>query len=83
MILQEVVDTVKGLRWGDFVGSPSTGTPNLVWCRKQNVVLGSFLPLLTNYMFGLGENICLLLNQKKNTGTLIFFYLAIITICKQ
>ncbi|KAG8197079.1 hypothetical protein JTE90_004345 [Oedothorax gibbosus] len=65
----EVVDTVKGLRWGDFVGSPSTGAPNLVWCRNQNVVLGSFLPLLTNYMFGLGENICLLLNQKKNNGS--------------
>ncbi|GIY61707.1 lysosomal-trafficking regulator [Caerostris darwini] len=65
--LMEVVDTVKGLRWGDFVGSPSTRAPSLVWCRKQTVVLGSFLPLLANYMFGLGENICLLLNQKKNS----------------
>ncbi|GFT10478.1 lysosomal-trafficking regulator [Nephila pilipes] len=66
--LLEAVDTVKGLRWGDFVGSPSTGTPSLVWCRKQTVVLGNFLPLLANYMFGLGENICLLLNQKKKSG---------------
>ncbi|XP_055949206.1 lysosomal-trafficking regulator-like isoform X3 [Argiope bruennichi] len=63
----EVVDTVRGLHWGDFVGSPSTGVPSLVWCRKQAVVLGSFSPLLANYMFGLGENICLLLNQKKNS----------------
>ncbi|GIX83957.1 lysosomal-trafficking regulator [Caerostris extrusa] len=29
--LMEVVDTVKGLRWGDFVGSPSTRAPSLVW----------------------------------------------------
>ncbi|KFM67637.1 Lysosomal-trafficking regulator, partial [Stegodyphus mimosarum] len=65
----EVIDTVTGLRWGSYVGSPSTGIPSLVWCRKQNVVLGSFLPLLTNYVFGLGENICLLLNHKKDSSS--------------
>ncbi|XP_071033257.1 lysosomal-trafficking regulator, partial [Parasteatoda tepidariorum] len=65
----EVVDTVNGLHWGNYVGSPSTAAPSLVWCRKQKVVLCNLLPLLANYIFGLGENICLILNHRKNPGS--------------
>ncbi|XP_022255691.1 lysosomal-trafficking regulator-like [Limulus polyphemus] len=56
---------VQGLKWGSYVGSLCETEPNLIWRRSHPAPLGCLLPLVTNDVFGLALNTCLMLSYKK------------------
>ncbi|XP_064489587.1 lysosomal-trafficking regulator-like [Ornithodoros turicata] len=65
---QAVMQEVKGLQWGRFVGSPAEAEPHLVILLTGNSV-GSLQALLTNDVWGLMPNNCLLLAYNQESGS--------------
>lgn len=61
------VSGVKGLKWGNYVGSPSESAPSVVWSSCQNNLVISFVPLITNDVFGLPSCTSLLMTYNKVT----------------
>ena len=44
---------VKGLSWGNYVGSPEDCAPAVIWQQNHRTPVASLIPLLTNDVFGL------------------------------
>ena len=43
-----VLDSVVGLRWGDYIGSPTEPAPTVVWRARQKAMVAKLLPLASN-----------------------------------
>uniref|UniRef100_UPI00358EB0E6 lysosomal-trafficking regulator-like isoform X2 n=1 Tax=Myxine glutinosa TaxID=7769 RepID=UPI00358EB0E6 len=60
---------IRGLKWGEYVGSPSC--PDPVVCFSQahpGQTFGCLLPLPTRTICGLAQNFCLLMTYSKEQG---------------
>ncbi|XP_068085277.1 lysosomal-trafficking regulator [Anabrus simplex] len=66
--VREVIPTVKGLRWGSYVGSPADSDPVVVWKHQHRNPVATLVPLLTNDVFGLAPQTSLLLCYSKEKG---------------
>ncbi|XP_076318976.1 lysosomal-trafficking regulator mauve isoform X2 [Tachypleus tridentatus] len=72
---EEIVHTrsalseVQGLKWGGYVGSLCETEPNLIWRRSHPAPIACLLPLITNDVFGLALNTCLILSYKKEKAS--------------
>ncbi|XKL66859.1 hypothetical protein PGB90_010279 [Kerria lacca] len=60
-----VIKGVKGLKWGNYVGSPSREFPSIVWSNFYPNLVASLVPLVTNDVFGLPACTSLLLSYNK------------------
>ncbi|KAL0267522.1 UNVERIFIED_CONTAM: hypothetical protein PYX00_009770 [Menopon gallinae] len=61
-----VVNDVKGLKWGNYVGSPSEPEPSIIWrqqCKDQKMV--KLHPLETNDVLVLPQNMTAILRYNK------------------
>ncbi|CAG2065948.1 unnamed protein product, partial [Timema podura] len=67
----EVIEGVKGLTWGSYVGSPAEPYPSVVWKQHHKTPVSSLVPLLTNDVFGLAPNTSILLSYSKERGVSI------------
>lgn len=65
----QIADDVKGLKWGNYVGSPSEPEPSLIWrqqCKDQK--MASLHPLDTNDVLVLPQNMTAILRYNKDKG---------------
>lgn len=63
--IPSVIPGVKGLSWGNYVGSPGDCAPAVIWQQNHRTPVASLIPLLTNDVFGLAPNTALLLAYSK------------------
>ncbi|CAK6442252.1 unnamed protein product [Pipistrellus nathusii] len=59
---------VKGLKWGEYVGSPSAPVPVVCFSQPHGEALGSLQALPTRAICGLSRNFCLLMTYSKEQG---------------
>lgn len=64
------MDTVEGLKWGNYIGSPANPPPKVVWQEKYTQVVASLLPLPTGDVIGVGIDTCCLTMHSKQKGIL-------------
>ncbi|XP_064622032.1 lysosomal-trafficking regulator-like isoform X2 [Lineus longissimus] len=60
--------TVKGLKWGNYVGSPDLQDPVPTWQQSHGNAVMSLVALPTGDQFGLGPCSCLLVMYSKERG---------------
>ncbi|EPQ17130.1 Lysosomal-trafficking regulator [Myotis brandtii] len=59
---------IKGLKWGEYVGSPSAPMPVVCFSQPHGERLGSLQALPTRAICGLSQNFCLLVTYSKEQG---------------
>ncbi|XP_041921908.1 lysosomal-trafficking regulator isoform X3 [Alosa sapidissima] len=59
---------VKGLKWGEYVGSPSAPDPVVCFSQPHGERFGSLLALPTRAICGLSRNFCLMMIYSKEQG---------------
>ena len=65
------INEVIGLKWGNYIGSPSEPAPFVIFRKKNSIKIESFLMLATNDVFGLEVDTCSLLTySRQKSGTL-------------
>ncbi|KAK9307869.1 hypothetical protein QLX08_001934 [Tetragonisca angustula] len=62
--LPQVIESVDGIKWGNYVGAPGN-EPVLCWKHKHRAPLASLVPLMTGDVFGLPNYTTLLLGYMK------------------
>ncbi|KAM6916813.1 lysosomal-trafficking regulator isoform 2-T2 [Xenentodon cancila] len=59
---------IKGLKWGEFVGSPSAPDPVVCFSQPHGERFGSLLALPTRAICGLSRKFCLMMIYSKEQG---------------
>ncbi|XP_039706305.1 lysosomal-trafficking regulator isoform X7 [Pteropus medius] len=59
---------IKGLKWGEYVGSPSAPVPVVCFSQPHGERFGSLQALPTRAICGLSRNFCLLMTYSKEQG---------------
>ncbi|XP_036404355.1 LOW QUALITY PROTEIN: lysosomal-trafficking regulator-like [Megalops cyprinoides] len=59
---------IKGLKWGEYVGSPSAPDPVVCFSQPHGERFGSLLALPTRAVCGLSRNFCLMMIYSKEQG---------------
>lgn len=59
---------IKGLKWGEYVGSPSAPVPVVCFSQPHGERFGSLQALPTRAICGLSQNFCLLMTYNKEQG---------------
>ncbi|XP_058165487.1 lysosomal-trafficking regulator isoform X2 [Dasypus novemcinctus] len=59
---------IKGLKWGEYVGSPSAPVPVVCFSQPHGERFGSLQALPTRAICGLSRNFCLLMIYSKEQG---------------
>ncbi|XP_038073792.1 lysosomal-trafficking regulator-like isoform X2 [Patiria miniata] len=62
------VSSVKGMRWGNYLGSASGPDPVIRYKKHYPVPLTSLIPLPTGDVCGVAQHLCLLLMYSKERG---------------
>ncbi|XP_022110934.1 lysosomal-trafficking regulator-like [Acanthaster planci] len=62
------VNTVKGMRWGNYLGSASGPDPVIRYKKHFPVPLTTLIPLPTGDVCGVAQHLCLLLMYSKERG---------------
>ena len=60
--------TVKGLKWGTYVGSPDCPDPIVVWSAKHLYSCPNLCALPSKEVFALKANSCLLVMHKPSAN---------------
>ncbi|XP_072912760.1 lysosomal-trafficking regulator isoform X1 [Hemitrygon akajei] len=59
---------IKGLKWGEYVGSPSAPDPVICFSQFHGEQFGSLLALPTRAICGLSKKFCLMMTYSKEQG---------------
>ncbi|XP_043535949.1 lysosomal-trafficking regulator isoform X1 [Chiloscyllium plagiosum] len=59
---------IQGLKWGEYVGSPSAPDPVVCFCQPHGEQFGSLLALPTRAICGLSKKFCLMMIYSKEQG---------------
>uniref|UniRef100_UPI00398EDA26 lysosomal-trafficking regulator isoform X1 n=2 Tax=Pristiophorus japonicus TaxID=55135 RepID=UPI00398EDA26 len=59
---------IKGLKWGEYVGSPSAPDPAVCFSQPHGEQFGSLLALPTRAICGLSKKFCLMMIYSKEQG---------------
>lgn len=62
---------IRGIKWGNYVGSPSREAPSVLWNHSYSCPVSSLVPLNTNDVFGLPSSTSLLISYSK-VSSIIF-----------
>lgn len=65
---QSPLPWIKGLKWGEYVGSPSTPDPVVCFSQPHGERFGSLLALPTRAICGLSHKFCLMMIYSKEQG---------------
>src|SRR4029434_6413001 len=68
LLAQSPLPWVKGLKWGEYVGSPSAPDPVVRVRQPHGERFGSLLALPTRAICGLSRKFCLLMIHSKEQG---------------
>ncbi|KAK6183248.1 hypothetical protein SNE40_010762 [Patella caerulea] len=63
------INSVSGLKWGNYVGSPDYLPPVPTWREVYPCVLTSLVPLASGFVFGVPANSCVLVLHSKDRGS--------------
>lgn len=66
--LQSPLPWIKGLKWGEYVGSPSSPDPVVCFSQPHGERFGSLLALPTRAICGLSRKFCLMMIYSKEQG---------------
>ncbi|XP_022782202.1 lysosomal-trafficking regulator-like isoform X2 [Stylophora pistillata] len=66
--IRQPVNTVEGLKWGQYVGSPAMGAPAVGFTQALNTSVHSLVCLKNDYVFVLGYNCTLLTVHQTKPG---------------
>lgn len=66
--LQSPLPWIKGLKWGEYVGSPCTPDPVVCFSQPHGERFGSLLALPTRAICGLSHKFCLMMIYSKEQG---------------
>ena len=60
------MDSVVGLKWGNYVGSPELPPPKIIWQMKCDAIVASLVALPIGKVIGVGEDsYCTTMYSKK------------------
>ncbi|XP_073416193.1 lysosomal-trafficking regulator isoform X2 [Dendrobates tinctorius] len=59
---------IRGLKWGEFVGSPSAPDPTVCFSQPHGEIFGSLQALPTKAICGLSRKFCLMMSYSKEQG---------------
>ncbi|XP_033121073.1 lysosomal-trafficking regulator-like isoform X2 [Anneissia japonica] len=65
---QSPLNSVKGIRWGGYVGSPAVAEPVVRWSVAHPIPAQHLIPLPTGSVCGVSANQCLLVMYSKEKG---------------
>ena len=65
---QSPLPWIKGLKWGEYVGSPSSPDPVVCFSQPHGERFGSLLALPTRAICGLSRKFCLMMIYSKEQG---------------
>lgn len=65
---QSPLPWIKGLKWGEYVGSPSAPDPVVCFSQPHGERFGSLLALPTRAICGLSRSFCLMMIYSKEQG---------------
>lgn len=65
---QSPLPWIKGLKWGEYVGSPCTPDPVVCFSQPHGERFGSLLALPTRAICGLSHKFCLMMIYSKEQG---------------
>ncbi|XP_035387672.1 lysosomal-trafficking regulator isoform X3 [Electrophorus electricus] len=65
---QSPLPWIKGLKWGEYVGSPSAPDPVVCFSQPHGECFGSLLALPTRAICGLSRKFCLMMIYSKEQG---------------
>lgn len=65
---QSPLPWIKGLKWGEYVGSPCTPDPAVCFSQPHGERFGSLLALPTRAVCGLSHKFCLMMIYSKEQG---------------
>lgn len=65
---QSPLPWIKGLKWGEYVGSPSAPDPVVCFSQPHGERFGSLLALPTRAICGLSRKFCLMMIYSKEQG---------------
>ena len=68
LLIQGPLPQVKGMRWGNYLGSPSAGEPVIRWQQCYPIPPTQLMPLPTGSVCGMAGNRCLLVMYSKEKG---------------
>ena len=68
LCLQSPLPWIKGLKWGEYVGSPSAPDPVVCFSQPHGERFGSLLALPTRAICGLSRKFCLMMIYSKEQG---------------
>ncbi|XP_063958609.1 lysosomal-trafficking regulator-like isoform X1 [Lytechinus pictus] len=64
-LFREPLSHVKGMRWGDYLGSPASSEPMVKWQQAFMTTPNQLIPLPTGNVCGVAKNQCLLVMYSK------------------
>lgn len=67
-VFQSPLPWIKGLKWGEYVGSPSAPDPVVCFSQQHGECFGSLLALPTRAICGLSCKFCLMMIYSKEQG---------------
>ncbi|KAM4040946.1 lysosomal-trafficking regulator isoform 3-T3 [Anomaloglossus baeobatrachus] len=59
---------IRGLKWGEYVGSPSAPDPTVCFSQPHGEIFGSLHALPTRAICGLSRKFCLMMSYSKKQG---------------
>lgn len=68
---QSPLPWIKGLKWGEYVGSPSAPDPVVCFSQTHGERFGSLLALPTRAICGLSRKFCLMMIYSKEQGKVL------------
>lgn len=68
LFLQSPLPWIKGLKWGEYVGSPSAPDPVVCFSHLHTECFGCLLALPTRAICGLSYKFCLMMIYSKEQG---------------
>ncbi|XP_078001240.1 lysosomal-trafficking regulator-like [Glandiceps talaboti] len=66
--IERPLEQVRGLKWGNYVGSPTAPEPKVCWRENYNTVVAKLVALPTGSLCGLAANVCLFVMYAKEKG---------------
>merc|ERR1719376_1334607 len=69
--VSKVVDSVDGLQWGSYIGSPSESEPIVIWKAKQETSLSKLISVYSGGIFGVPKfsTVAVLYNRDESNGS--------------
>ena len=69
--MAKVVDSVEGLLWGTYIGSPSESEPIVIWKARQETPISRLVSVTSNEIYGVPKfsTVAVLYNREEGNAS--------------